>query len=246
MPASPRCTHVLEYRLDITVLITRETIYRQFAWSVGYCPYCEQLEAIRVEEVQIQTSLFLIPVHWEVLGESARCDFCGRAIDPSVIAIDQIAQDEWHPAEGIDVLMDNYTLPEDSDLPEVNSKRRLNSLLSAAQEASSISNLDVTFGATTGPLLGAPICLALGYLLHSSKLIRGDLEQMLLVSILVGVIGGMPFGALVHALIKRSKVAHRRINIARENYGIDIDLLEDLSQEYNRLVKRTVVALRDT
>ncbi len=232
--------------MDVSVLVSWKTTYRQVAWSVGDCLFCKQLEAVRIEDDIQVVSIWFIPIVQQVTGQSRRCDFCERPIDHH-IGVKELPLPEWSPAKGLDALVGELIPSGELQLPDKNSDRRLHSLLGAAADASSINNVDITFGITTGILLGIAVCLPLGIYLFDSGSVKTQLDRLgfAFASILTGIGGGAVIGAIVHAIFKRGKVAFRKIHAACENYALDIDKLEELSQGYGGKIRRAVRAVRE-
>jgi hypothetical protein len=232
--------------MDISILISWKTTYEQVAWSAGHCAFCQQLEAVRIENAVEVVSVWFIPVSRHVKGKAGRCDFCERPVN-RVIAAQAIALDEWSPSNDLTRLFRRLAPQTGIQLPDKNADGRLHSLLAAARDASSINNLDITFGVTTGGLLGFVTCLLAGIYLFDHGVIRTEMDKMGFVAALVlpGIVVGAIIGAVVHALFKRGRVAFRKINAACRSYGIDTRKLDMLSHSYGRIVRRATRAARD-
>ena len=121
-----------------------------------------------------------------VTGKTGRCDFCERPIN-TLITPKEIPLYEWSPATGLDVLVGQLVPSGDVRLPQKNSDARMHSLLGAAKDASSINNVDITFGITTGVLIGAIVSIPVGMYLFDNGIVRTRLDKMGLV--LVGIVG---------------------------------------------------------
>src|SRR5688572_20824408 len=106
--------------MDISVLISWKTRYDQVAWSFGYCPFCEQLEALRVANAIEVVSIWFVPVSRTVLGTVTFCDFCGRSIAPPHSA-KKIGLSEWSPSEGLEALIARLRPSEQIEIPDANS-----------------------------------------------------------------------------------------------------------------------------
>jgi hypothetical protein len=196
-------------------------------------------------------SVFFVPVSRRVFTQTARCDFCERPIE-EVVATDHVPLEHWSPPEGMEDLLRRLGVARPADDPEVSADARLDSLLSATEEAASPGNVDITFGITTGALAGAVLGVPLGrylfqkYELGASLVQRGilmaepDTLNVVFVSILGGLVLGAIFGAILDGLFKPSRVALAKINAAYEKYDLDPTALEERSQSFSGRIRKAV------
>ena len=233
--------------MDISVLVSFKTKLVPHGWSASFCPCCQQLEAVRLNETVLVVAVWFVPIYRTVTGKAAQCDFCERFIDPNQIASERVSLDEWAPADGLETLFRRLAPQKEFAVPEQNSDGRLHSLLAAAGEAASIHEMDITFGMTTGALAGVAVSVPVGLYLFHNKLLRMRTDEFGVIfgSILIGIFAGIFLGAIVHAILKRGKAAFAKLETTSRRYDLDLDRLEVLSHEHGGLVQRSARALRD-
>jgi hypothetical protein len=227
--------------MDVSVVITERTKYQHIAWSAGWCSNCGQLEAVRIENAIQVISFYFIPFYRHAVGTVGRCDFCERPID-SVISTVQASLAEWHPQKGLGLLLRQIAPSAQVELPANNAEHRLRSLLASTQRAASINGMDITFGVTTGLIIGPLLTIPLGIYVFDVGLIETHLDRLgvIFLSLFGGLALGAPGGALLQFGLLRRRVAKRKIRDAYSKYKIDLRKLNDLSRDYGRLVRWAV------
>ncbi len=197
--------------------------------------------AVHVEAVAQRRAQFDIVPRFVAAARAPRT--CNRV----PVEVEQIPLDQWSPSQGLGTLVEKLALPGDTYIPDKDSETRLRSLLSATKFASSINNVDITFGIITGTIVGALIGLLTGFILFQSGIIKTEADQVsfALAFLAAGLLSGALIGAIAYAFLQRGRVAFRKISAACGNYNLDPGQLAKLSQGYGRVVRQAIRAVQE-
>lgn len=226
--------------MDVSFLVSWKTVPRQVAWTIGRCSHCQGFEAIRIEDSVLVVSVNFLPIVRSRTGkQTASCDFCERPVELPV-AMNRIDADSWAPSEGMESLaaklgMNWQALPTERR-PEI----RLGSLLSAAQEASTLDRLDISMGLTTGLLVGGIAGGLIGYYIVPPRAWGMDDIGRVFAGIFAGLALGATIGASLLALIRRKSVPLHRLRRACRDYRLDPASLLPLAGDSPHRVRSAV------
>lgn len=223
------------------------TIPKQVAWSVIYCPHCQQLEAGRCDEhIQI-TEIYFIPVSREVSGQGGRCDFCERPAS-EWMSENTVPLDAWSPAQGLPTLLSLVDMPAATIVPPAESESRLHSLLYAIEEKCAINGMDVRLGLVLGGAIGAGGGGAICALMTQRGFRVGELDALgsIFAAILAGGLAGVILGGCIQILLTRHRIATRCLRESCGRYRIDLKKLQEIAMTHSAMIRRAVRRLRDS
>ncbi len=218
--------------------------YEHVAWSAGYCRHCQNLEAIRVQDVIEVTAFYFIPVRRRNLGRNGVCDFCERPLDRA-ISDQLINRWDWVPTDGMPKLLESLGVLGKITLPEPAPDARLRALLSASEEASSLKNVNVLLGLGIGLVAGVALGIPVGILLFDQGIRLGAPDRFgaAAVAVFIGMAVGAILGATIYGWRIRTRTAARKVFRAHNNYSLDVARLSNLSRDYDKRVQLAVDAL---
>jgi hypothetical protein len=226
-----------------------KTNYHPIGWSLGYCDPCQHEGPVRLEKVvEVLYLNGLIPLRKRDKGRVARCDFCRRLLTGSVRNWYGIALADWSPQDGVAVLCKKLGGSTPVVLANVFTDARLHSLLSALQQASSLTRIGVgPIGILAGCIVGVSLAVPLANWLHQNQQAPARIDELgfTLLLCVISLIPGAIIGALIEAWLRRERRVAARIREAYDNYPFDLYRMEQLSQDYGRNVQRAVKALID-
>jgi hypothetical protein len=233
--------------MDISVLISFRKTLKQTGWSTCYCRHCQQIEAARCDDIVQTVAIWFVPVVRSVVGRTGRCDFCERIIDQWT-SPNSVPVESWEPKQGLDSLIARTGAPAVTPIPAPDSTARLDSLFTSVAGACSMNSLDVTFGISTGAILGAIACSITGGILFQTGFRIGELDLFGSVfgSLLAGGVIGAIIGGGLQIIVSRNRVAQRMIQTAYDNYHLDLKRLKEIAQSHPSIVCRAVNRLRDS
>ncbi len=224
------------------------TSHRPTGWSFGYCGSCQQEGVARLEKVVAVLYLNgIIPLYKKDKGQVARCDFCGRLVE-DVRDWEGIALSDWSHHEGIAALSKRLGISNTVGLGSSFPDSRLHSLLSAVQQTSSFTRLEIgPAGILGGCIVAVAIAAPLALWLHQNQQAPGQIDELGFVMLLSGIslIPGAIVGALIEALLRRERGAAARIREVYNNYPFDLYRLEQLSHDYGKRVQKAVRSVID-
>jgi hypothetical protein len=224
------------------------TSNRLTGWSFGHCGSCQQEGVARLEKVVAVLYLNgIIPLYKKDKGQVARCDFCGRSVE-DVRDWEGIALADWSHHEGVAVLCKRLGISNPAGLRSTFPDTRLHSLLSAVQQTSSFTRLEIgPVGILGGCIAAVAIAVPLALWLHQNQQAPGQIDELGFVMLLSGIslIPGAIVGALIEALLRRERGAAARIREVYNNYPFDLYRLEELSREYGQRVQKAVKVVID-
>ncbi len=230
------------------VHLSWRTSNRPTGWSFGYCGSCQQDGVARLEKVM--ATLYLngvIPLYKKDKGQIARCDFCDRSIE-DVRDWEGVALADWSHHEGVAVLCKRLGISSAAGLRSTFLDTRLHSLLSAVQQTSSFTRLEIgSVGILGGCIVAVAIAVPLALWLHQNQQAPGQMDELGFVMILslISLVPGAIVGALIEALLRRERGAAARIREVYNNYPFDLYRLEELSREYGTRVQKAVRVVID-
>ncbi len=232
--------------MDIFVLVSWKTELHQRAWAVEDCPFCQGLEPARVEERVWTFSVYLVPLIRANKGWIARCNFCERPIKETAPA-PSVPLEKWSPADGLAPLFRQLGYKGKVVLRRGTVDDRLRSMLRTAHDATSLNQMDVTFGMSTGAIFGAILGGLLGYLSFQLRLFPGATDgfKFAFLGVLVGLVVGLVIGSVTQWLLRRVSMATQIIAPACANNKINMNRLVELSSEFNGSVQQAVLDVRD-
>jgi hypothetical protein len=219
--------------------------YKHVAWSAGYCRHCQNLEAIRVQDIIEDAAIYLfIPVSRRLVGRNGICDLCERPLEKP-IAKQLVAQGAWLPTDGMPKLLGLLSIKGKVTLPRASPDARLLSLLSSTATASKLQNVNILPGLIAGVFGGALLGVLLGMLMFGMGIRLGAPDRLgtSMVMFLVGGVTGSAVGAALYGLWIRTRTASRKILLACRKYSLDRARLAELSHDYNRHVQRAARAV---
>ncbi len=224
------------------------TSNRPTGWSFGYCGSCQQEGVARLEKVMATLYLNgLLPLYKKDKGQIARCDFCGRSIE-DVCDWEGIALADWSHHEGVAALSKKLGISNPAGLGSTLPDTRLHALLSAVQQTSSFTRLEIgSVGILAGCISAVAIAAPLAMWLHQNKQAPGQMDELGFVMILslISLVPGAIVGSLIETLLRRERGAAARIREVYNNYPFDLYRLEELSREYGTLVQKAVKVVID-
>jgi hypothetical protein len=231
----------------MAIHISVHSVPRQIAWSVIYCPYCQQLEAGRCDEYIQVTSIWFIPVSRDVSGRGGRCDFCERPAS-QWMSTNSVPIKAWAPNHGIAKLFSLLQMPSETPIPSSESEARLHSLLSSIEEKCAFNGMDVRLGLALGGILGAAACGGTLAVLVQRGFRIGELDGLgtIFASILVGGLLGVILGGALQIVFTRHSVATRQLREAYARHGIDLKKLQEIAVTHSTMIRRALRRLRDT
>ena len=228
--------------MDVSVLISWKTVHRPHAWTIGMCPYCSAVNAIRVDEIADQIAIYFVPVISTANGHVCKCDLCQRPI-ANQLPDKRLALAEWDHSLGLIHLSQKLGLPTPPQPADPES--RIESLLSSVTESTKLDTLDISYGLTTGGILGVLIGAAIGYMVLPANLRQLDALGCLFAGILGGLLIGGIFGASVAAVLRKRSVPFQLISAALKNYSLNSDRTVQLAEKYPRRVRSGAIRARD-
>ncbi|HJT32384.1 MAG TPA: hypothetical protein VJ783_10105 [Pirellulales bacterium] len=151
----------------------------------------------------------------------------------------------WEPREGIEGLATRLEMNWHALPTERNPETRLRSLLSAVTEASSMDRLDISFGLTTGLLLGGVAGGLIGYYIVPPRLWGMDDIGRVFAGIFAGLTIGAIVGASLLAIIRRRSVPFRRLRKVCRDYRLDPAVLLALAGDSPRRIRSVLRRIHD-
>lgn len=231
--------------MHLPIHFSWRTDYQQSDWSVGWCPHCKDMGAVRIENVLRVFCLNSIPISQEQLGKAARCDFCEGQINSAVL-FGAIPVSLWSPAAGLPSLCDQIgvALPEGwlNQMPDT----RLHALLRNIRRSCSMNKVGVLYGMILGPILVLIIAIPVALFAFRRGLVQVRVDETgftilcMLIAVLVGVIAG----AFVEFLIMRRRIARSKIRSVYERYGVDLQRLDAVAECHGGNVRRAIRFVR--
>jgi hypothetical protein len=209
-------------------------------WSIGYCSFCKQECAVRLQTINETFRLYGIPLSNKFKGISGRCDFCQRNVatirDPYGVSFTN-----WRPSDGLTALFEKLRISPSAHIPESVTDERLQSFLKSVQKVSSSVDLGV-FGVVLGAFVGVLVAVPLGLLLHDNDIAKlsPDRHGVLLLSIIIGILAGATLGAAVQLVVGRKRKAIAMIESTCANYKLDVHRLEEISRSFKGRVRWAV------
>ena len=228
--------------MDISVLVSWKTVHRPFAWTIGTCPHCSAVNAVRIDELAQQFAVYFVPIYSSTVGYQCKCDLCQRPL-ADVLPEKRLALAEWNYSLGLPYIAEKIGLPppprpEDGDAV-------INSMLSSVTESTRINSLDVSLGLTTGCILGALIGAVIGYTILPKCLIQMDALGCIFAGILGGLLLGGIIGASVATFVRRQSLAYQLISAAMKNYSLSGERIVSLAEKYPLRVRGAALRARD-
>jgi hypothetical protein len=215
-------------------------VFRQTAWSVGYCTSCDRFEAFRLGEKEEIARVSGIRVSRETYRR-AFCDCCGRRGKPSEEALILPFQD-WQPTDGVRSLFKKSAPHLLINVPTLRADGELHALLTVVQHGSALHSVELGRGAVIGLLLGmaafVPVAISLTQVV--------GVEPVSFVWVVTMVAGGMVgaiCGAIVSAIRKGARTAHERIIEAYHKYELDPMKLAAAADSFPRRIRNAAEEL---
>ena len=227
--------------MDVSVLVSWKSVARPFAWTLGDCPYCQLAVPIRVDEVFQQVAIYFIPIICTSEGFQCHCSLCDRMIAAG-LPEHRIPVAEWAPESGFVVLADRLKAP--APHQEIG-EHVIHSLLSAITQSTLLNSLDISFGLTSGCLLGASIGAVISYFLLPPYLPQLDQLGCVFAGILGGLLVGGLAGAMIDAIRKRRSIPFQRIKAAILNFPIALELIIRMADAYPLRIRSAALRVRD-
>lgn len=217
---------------------------RQIGWTLGVCGSCGGWEAIRVEEIIQTVKLWCIPVSSSVIGRRLRCDFCERQLRGAPASLRTIESREWVPAAGLQDLArrlggDPAVLSE-----KRNGEQRIDSLLRAIAHLTSINNVNVDFGITTGLILGGLLGSLVGLFVLPFFHMQLDATGKAMAGIGGGMVIGLVVGGIAALVVRRRSWPLRRLVQACNQYGLSVSDFEKAAVRSPARIRSAVRRLR--
>ena len=228
--------------MDITVLISWKSVPRSFGWTIGPCPYCNAVTAGRIDELIHQIDVCFIPVLSTVVGYQCKCDLCERPL-ADFLPEKRLSSGEWNHSLGLHQIATKLGLPSPPQTTEADVM--IDSLLSSVTDSTTLNALDISFGLTTGGIIGAITGIGLGYVVLPKFLDQTDLFGCVFIGILGGLVLGGVIGASIAALTRRSSVPFQKINSAVEHYALDTSKLLQIAKRYPARIQNAALRVRD-
>jgi hypothetical protein len=215
-------------------------------WSLAFCSHCQQLEAMRVEQVVQVVAIWFIPVSGTVEGFVQRCDFCER-ISELPPPGEGLELDAWRPAEGLDALATRLRGPSGKLAKDIYAETRLRSALSSIRESMAFNQLDVTWGIVLGGALGLGLGIGLGVLVYDLGLnpTRADRFGVGMLGGMLMAVAGAVLGAAGWAFVSRRRIAKSRIRRLCREYRLDAARVASLAEDYGEILHRAATDERD-
>lgn len=215
---------------------------RQWAWSLGKCPFCRTESVIRIEEAIQTIYINFVPVIRSKIGCMCRCDLCKRLLTeelPEFYAV----RDAWRPSDGIPSLAAQLGVDDTVIEPYGDIQRR--SVLSAATESSEIAAMGIVSGLTLGCLLGALAGGMIGYFFLNGRLRGVDWLASVFFGLFGGLVLGGVSGASLAAVWNRRAIPFKLIHAAISEYHMDADKFVECAQTYPTRIRRAAERARD-
>ncbi len=219
------------------VHVHSESVFRQTAWSVGYCVRCGRFEAQRVGELVNVTSFYGFRVSSEKVGWAHYCDWCDRPVTPLPEAL-AIPLDAWSAAQGIQALFDKCGVGTQLQVPRMDSDSDIQSLLSWVQRRSALTRVNLGSGPRLGTLVGAGLGLVIGI----GVAILGPFDRIraVFLSLGAGLVLGLIVGVTYEVIVRGRHYASEKIAVAYHKYQLDPERLTALSQSYKGRIRAAV------
>jgi len=220
--------------MDVSILLSVKTTPRICGWTMQSCPSCASITAVAVDELVHTVSVNFIPIVRSVAGYQCRCDLCDRVLVEGRPE-NEVPANEWEPSRGLPRLAQVMGMPAPDDSPD--SDVVIQSLLSSVSERSSLNSLDISFGLTTGCILGALVGVAFGYFVLPDQFWGMDLLGRVFLGMFSGLFIGGLLGGTIDALIRRRSLPFQKLKSAIEDYSLDADKILAAASEYPRRVR---------
>lgn len=220
------------------------TRYEHEGWTIGGCPFCEELLLLRVLRIYEDFRVGLVfsgrPVDMGIL---LQCDFCERLLNPQT-EVQFATFEQWDHTKPITDLV--RSLGPNFETPSMRvgaiAKR---SLLKSLADTFSLLKLDLGAFKPKWLYRGGLMGFAAACLTGSSLIFANQQHQTLAfcVTVAIGVVlGGLVDGVVSYRAATRGAALHRLYN-ARETYQVGIDELIELSlNEFPKLQHELHVA----
>jgi hypothetical protein len=227
--------------MDVSVLVSWKSVPRPFAWTLGVCPYCQLAVPIRVDEVFQQVAIYFVPIISTSEGFQCHCSLCDRMIWAG-LPEHRIPRAEWTPESGIVALGERLKVPAPNQGID---EHGIHSLLTAITQSTLLNSLDISFGLTSGCILGALTGAVVGYF----KLPQFLPQMDQLGCVFAGILGGLLFGGLTgatsDAVRQRRSIPFQRIKAAILNFSIAPELIIRMADAYPLRIRSAALRARD-
>lgn len=220
--------------MDISVIISWKTTPRVYGWTMRSCPSCGGVTPVVVDELVQTVSVYLVPVYKFVAGHQCRCDLCDNILVEGRPE-DYVPANEWERSRGLSRLAQILRRPPPDRLPDDN--QVIDSLLASVSERSRLDSLDISFGLTTGCILGALAGAAVGYLVVPDQFWGMDLLGRVSFGIFSGLAIGGLLGGTIDALIRRRSLPFEKLKSVIENYSLDAEKILAAAASHPRRVR---------
>jgi hypothetical protein len=123
------------------------------------------------------------------------------------------------------------------------SDQKLRSLLSATRESTSINSLDVTFGISTGAVVGAALSIPLSLYAFDNRLAPIGLDQFgfVFLCLMIALVFGAVSGGAISFLATSRRVAREKLSAACQKYPIEFARLNETTALYGHRVAGAAV-----
>ena len=218
--------------------ITSRIVLEQTHWSVGYCEFCDRVDAIRYGDAVEKTYLNdLIPMSAQKVGYKCQCEWCGSAAsrlpDAKLVRIKN-----WNYTDGVFWLFQQCAPQIAFQVPQFDSEETIRKLLNSVKKRTKIKNLSIRTGAILGAVLGAILLLLISLFNRDFPVQVEHGREALAIGI--GLVLGSISGAVGEAIIRAPIVARRLIIRAIKKYHVDSSILEEIAGSYPRRIKNAV------
>lgn len=231
--------------MDITVLISWGNKLHHRGWDIGFCPFCRGLEVMRVEEIVWRFAVYGVPIVRESKGHLQRCELCARPAQPYFFP-PAVGPNDWSPADGFTRLLRQRGHRGKVVRRKERLELRNRSLLTAACDAITMSNMSVMPGLLVGLILGLLLGCGLGVVLLETEILRlaKDAVGAAIIGALSGALVGATAGACGYWWLRRHAVARTFIRRACDFHQMDPDALAMISAEYSPHVHQAVIEVQ--